>query len=112
MRAAEWSEARDARLRRLRAEGCGWHAIGQDLGVSPDMARERARRIGARRAARGLPDSQPDPQPDPWQHPDLHDPRRPPLPAGHPLAWALLTRGTLLGNDPWPPIRPATELAA
>ena len=47
----EWTEARDARLRRLRAEGAAWPQIAAELGVSPDVARERGRRIGAPPAA-------------------------------------------------------------
>ena len=84
-----WSEARDAWLRRMRAEGLGWAEIAAELGVSPDVARERGRRIGAPAPARG---------------PRLlhDDPNRAPLPPGHPRAWALLTEGTVLADTAWP----------
>jgi hypothetical protein len=85
----EWSEARDGRLRRLRAEGRNWQEIGAELGVTPDVARERGRRTGARFP--GQPARVPQ-----------EDPLRPPLPAGHPRAWALLTEGTLLAGCGWP----------
>ncbi len=93
MALADWSEARDGVLRRLRAEGQGWPEIGAALGVSADVARERARRIGAKRlTAVVIPDNDP----------ALNDPARDPLPAGHPRAWGLLTLGTVLCGTPWP----------
>jgi hypothetical protein len=85
----EWTEALDARLRRLRAEGAGWPEIASALAVSADVARERGRRIGAR---------PPTASPEPW----ADDKRRPPLPSGDPRAWGLLTRGTCLAGMPWP----------
>lgn len=85
----DWTEASDARLRRLRAEGRGWPEIGAALGVTPDMARERGRRIGARFPAR-VPRA------------PAEDPYRSPLPAGHPRSWGLLTAGTLLAESAWP----------
>ncbi len=84
-----WTPALDTRLRRLRAEGAGWPVIAAALGVSPDIARERGRRLGAR----------PPPAPPP---PAAEDPDRPPLPPGDPRAWGLLTQGTLLAGTPWP----------
>jgi hypothetical protein len=85
----DWTAARDARLRRLRAEGAGWPAIAAELAVSPDVARERGRRIGAR------PPLAPPPA-------AMDDPARPPLPPGDCRAWALLTQGTLLAGTGWP----------
>lgn len=84
--------ARDAILRRLRAEGRTWAGIGEELGVSREAARERGRRIGAIR----LP-------PPPPAAPDIPlSANRPPLPAGHPLSWGLLTSGTVLAGDAYP----------
>lgn len=94
MQAAGWTAQRDGVLRRLRAAGAGWPEIGKVLEVSADVARERGRRIGATWAR-----AQVQPAPD---DPDLSDPAREPLPAGHPLAWSLLTRGTLLHGSDWP----------
>lgn len=34
----------------------------------------------------------------PSERPDL----RPPLPAGHPVSWEVLTRGTVLDGKAWP----------
>jgi hypothetical protein len=85
----EWTEARDTWLRRLRAEGRAWAEIAAQLGVTPDMARERGRRIGARGTA-------------PSERAHREDPSRPPLPAGHPRAWGLLTSGTVLEGSGWP----------
>lgn len=88
--AVPWTEARDAQLRRLRAEGALWAEVGRELGVSVDVARERARRIGVRR-----PVTAP-------RQPANDDPMREPLPAGHPRAWRLLTDDTLMQGEPWP----------
>ena len=88
----DWSAARDTRLRRLRAEGAGWPAIGEALGVSADIARERGRRIGAVRPP-GLPAA---------PREDAEDPGREALPAGHPRAWDLLTAGTQFAGTRWP----------
>lgn len=89
MERMEWTEARDGILRRLRAEGTGWQAIATELGVTPDVARERGRRIGA---------------PAPRHTPSIphEDPYRRPLPAGHPRSWGLLTEGTTLAGETWP----------
>jgi hypothetical protein len=88
-----WSEAADTVLRRARAEGCSWDTIAAVLGVSRWTAIHRGQRIGARRPP---PDPVPadlDPKPDPF---------RPPLPAGHPVSWGLLTAGTCLEGTPYP----------
>ncbi len=89
MERLDWSAARDAWLRRLRAEGRAWAEIAGELGVTPDMARERGRRIGA---------------PAPPQPARVHheDPSRPPLPAGHPRSWNLLVEDTVLAGTGWP----------
>jgi hypothetical protein len=82
-----WTDAQDTRLKHMRASGAGWREIALALGVSPDVARERGRRIGAgwlRAEAVAEAD------------PALHDPAREPLPAGHPHSWGLLS------TTPWP----------
>lgn len=88
-RAIAWTPPLDAYLCRLRLEGASWAEIAASLAVSPDVARERGRRIGARR-------------PPPSVRAPAEDPGRGPLPPGHPRAWALLTAGTLLENTVWP----------
>lgn len=85
-----WSQSRDTSLRRLRRQGASWAAIGAALGVSAEQARERGRRIGAPRSTAAAPAPLPE------------DRSRPPLPPGHPRAWALLTGGTLLDGTVWP----------
>ena len=85
----DWTDARDARLRRMRGEGAGWPEIARALEVSFDVARERGRRIGARPPLAVMPVP-------------VEDPGRPPLPPGDPRAWGLLTEGTLLAGTRWP----------
>ena len=83
-----WTAPADFRLRRLRLEGASWEAIAEALGVSPAAAHARARLIGARRPLVGLAASD--------------DPARDSLPAGHPLAWGVLTQGTWLAGTRYP----------
>jgi hypothetical protein len=85
-----WSPPRDAQLRRLRQEGATWSEIALALAVSPDIARERGRRIGAQRPPRSAVVR-------PAEEAD-----RAPLPPGHPRTWAILTAGTLLAGEAWP----------
>lgn len=87
-----WSDARDAMLRRMRAEGCRWADIADAFGISRSAAIERGRRIGAPRPPREHV------RPDPV----TTDLARPPLPAGHPRSWGLITAGTLLDGAAWP----------
>ncbi len=84
-----WTPARDAQLRRLRAEGEIWEAVAGELGVSRSIAIERGRRIGA-------------PRPPPEPRPIPEDPARDPLPAGHPRSWGVLTAGTVLEGSAYP----------
>jgi hypothetical protein len=91
----EWSEGQDLIIRRMRMEGSTWDAIAAALGVSRYTAIDRGRRIGAERPPAGfcLPPE---------------DPRREPLPAGHPRCWKAITDGTLLEGTPYPlPVFPA-----
>lgn len=83
-----WSEATDTVLRRARAEGHTWDNIALLLGISRWTAIDRGRRIDARR-----PPAEFIPKPDLF---------RPPLPAGHPISWNLLTAGTCLRGVRYP----------
>jgi hypothetical protein len=91
----QWSPPRDALLRRLRIEGASWTEIALVLRVNQDTAIERGRRIGA-----GPPACH--------ARPSQEDLARPPLPAGDPRSWSLLTEGTCLEGQPYtppPPVR-------
>jgi hypothetical protein len=85
----DWTPAQDALIRRLRAKGATWDAIAAALSVSRFTIIERGRRIGA---------SRPPPEPKP----PVEDPERPPLPAGHPHCWVVLTEGTVLEGSVYP----------
>lgn len=86
-----WSPGSDHALARLRAERRSWDTIARALGVSRWAAIERAKAIGAH--APRHPQDRPAPRAEPG---------REPLPAGHPVAWAVLTEGTLLAATPYP----------
>ena len=88
-RGQNWSPEMEQVLRRMRADGATWAAIGGALGLGRETVREQGRRLGVRRA---LPVFQPPPE----------DPNRPPLPPGHPLSWRLLIAGTCLEDAPYP----------
>jgi len=85
----EWTDAQDAQLRRLRAEGATWDGIAAVLGLTRWAAMDRGRRIGARLPP---PDFVPPPE----------DPAREPLPAGHPRSWNTINAGTVLEGTPYP----------
>lgn len=84
-----WTAAQDLTIRRMRVEGETWDATAAALGISRYTAIERGRRIGAQR-------------PPPEFCPPPEDPRREPLPAGHPRSWRAITDGTLLEGTPYP----------
>lgn len=84
-----WTEAQDGQIRRLRAEGESWEAIARVLGHTKWAIIERGRRIGARPPPREFT-------------PGPEDPSRPPLPAGHPRSWGVITAGTVLEDSPYP----------
>jgi hypothetical protein len=84
-----WTPAQDAIIRRLRTEDATWDAIAAALALSRYTVIERGRRIGARR-------------PPPQFTPPPDDVNRPPLPAGHPRSWHVLTDGTVLAGSVYP----------
>jgi hypothetical protein len=89
-----WTEAQDADIRRLRAEGGSWDSIAAAIGVSRWAAFERGRAVGARfpRAVKAEIDA---------LAAELADPARLPLAAGHPASWGLIAGGA---PYPWPPL--------
>ena len=85
-----WTPALDDRLVGLRATGVPWDVIARELDMGRFRVRERGRRLGAQR----LPVS---------RKIDLPEARdRPPLTAGHPKSWGLITAGTLLDGEAYP----------
>ncbi|MBV9248492.1 MAG: AsnC family protein [Acetobacteraceae bacterium] len=84
-----WTHAQDTILKRLRAEGASWDEIALAFGYNRKTVIERGNRIGAIK-----------PPPDFVPPPD--DLTREPLPAGHPRTWGLLTKGTVLEDEPYP----------
>ena len=84
-----WTDAQDAKIKRLRAEGATWDAIAEALRFTRWTVIERGRRINARPPPPGFT-----PQPD--------DPYRDPLPAGHPKTWGSLVLGSCLEGVPYP----------
>jgi hypothetical protein len=105
-----WTDLRDAVLATLRQQGLSWDVVAAAMGISRWAAIERAKRIGAHLP---LPPRPP--------RPPASERNREPLPAGHPIAWQVLTAGTLLAGTaypvPPPPFaeeeeEPALDLAA
>lgn len=85
-----WTDAQDATIKRLRAEGASWDTIAALLHLTRWTVIDRGRRIGAR-----------PPPPGFVAPPD--DPNRDPLPAGHERSWGALVRGTAQEGMPYPP---------
>jgi hypothetical protein len=85
--ARQWTETADNVIRDMRGAGATWAAIGVRLGLSRNTVIERGRRLRAEAPARAAMVKECDMR---------EDPNRPPLPAGHPLTWGLLT------TEPYP----------
>ena len=84
----QWTAVADQTICDMRAAGDTWSAIGRRLGLARSTVIERGRRLRAVAPVK-LP-------PSPKRDDMLDDPNRPPLPAGHPLTWGLLT------DEPFP----------
>jgi hypothetical protein len=91
----EWTETADNTIRYMRSAGATWASIGTMLGLSRNTVIERGRRIQA--------PGGPVPVPRPVRRPE-DDPNRPPMHAGHPIAWDVLTAGTLLDGTLFVPL--------
>src|SRR4051794_34268243 len=85
----EWTDAQDAKIKRMRAERASWDVIAIAVGVTRWTVIERGRRLGAR-------------LPPPDFEPPTEDPERPPLPPGHPETWGHMIQGTSLEGMPYP----------
>lgn len=84
-----WTDARDTRIRRRRAEGASWETIAAELSLAPREVMERGGRIGVREVSAAPPSGS-------------EDPAREPLPAGHPASWDAINAGTVLEGEPYP----------
>ena len=84
-----WLAEMDQQLLRLRAAGVSWEKIGQKLGVPRSCAFFRGQMLSlpTKPVARRAPSS-----PTPLE-PVLLRVDRPPLPAGHSIAWNAINRG-------------------
>jgi hypothetical protein len=102
----QWTKTADDLLTALRAAGQTWDAIAATLGVSRNSVLTRAKSLGsptsqfsshtAGRAAKERVEQ------TAAVTEDQEEAERPPLPPGHPIAWGLLTRGTILEGLPYP----------
>ena len=84
-----WTATEDRQIANARAARHSWDIISAALGFSRSSVIERARALG-------IPRLTPVPA-DPESEAD-----REPLAAGDPLAWAVLTEGTLLEGTDYP----------
>ena len=81
-----WTVEQDAIIFRMRANGATWQAIADAMGLSRNAVLDRGNRIGAKGG----------PTPMQKAKPAITDRPGYTLPPGHPIAWAILTAGTLL----------------
>jgi hypothetical protein len=88
-----WTVPADAIIITMRREGETWAKISRTLGLSRNTVIERGRRLRAVAPVK--------PVLPPVAASNIDDPNRPPLPAGHPLTWGLLT------NEPYPEVENA-----
>lgn len=97
-----WTGLRDGILRTLREQGMSWECVAAAMGISRWTAIGRAKALGLHA---------PLPRPP---RPPVPERGEAPLPAGHPIAWAVLTAGTLLAGTayPFPPPAPADSMPA
>lgn len=101
--AINWSSEMDASLIAGRAARKTWDMVAAEVGVSRNSAIDRFRRLSvaqddfgfARRVMRQVIVP-----PKPERPPSFEE--RPPLCAGHPLAWATITQGTSLAGSAYP----------
>lgn len=81
-----WTPEIDGLIRRRRDENVGWVPIAQELKISRTALKNHALKIGLR--IKGV-------SPPRNTEPKI-DLNRPPMPAGNPVSWAILTAGTWL----------------
>ncbi len=85
-----WSKEADDTIRRMRAEGATWAEIAATIGLHRNTVIEPGRRLRA-----VAPAYVPAP---PVTRAISDDPNRLPLPAFHPVTWALIDPGNMAGR--------------
>lgn len=84
-----WTDAMDARIKRMRGTGASWDLIAAALRLARWTVIQRGRLIGA-----ALPPAVFVPEPV--------DDDREALPAGHLVSWGAMNAGTVLAGVAWP----------
>jgi hypothetical protein len=94
-----WTEQADTEILRLRRAGLTWDAIAYGLAVGRNSVVARGLLL-----LRGTQDAPPARAVTPTVRPAAPPPvtDRPPLPPGHPIAWAVLTEHTSLAGCAYP----------
>ncbi len=92
-----WTEQADTEILRLRRAGATWDAIAYGLAVGRNSVVARGQLL-----LRGAADAPPARATVPAARPPAPAPDRPPLPPGHPIAWAVITENTSLAGCPYP----------
>jgi hypothetical protein len=92
-----WTQLADQRLARMREQGASLRTMARAFGLSRSVITARARMIGLEIPNRPVPAQRP--------AAELPDARES-LPAGHPISWELITRGTSLEGNPYTPPQP------
>lgn len=92
MRKREWTAGQDDCIRVMRSVGATWQQIADVLKVPHQAVIDRGRAV--LRAERGSVPREAEVAAEVRE--------RGPLPAGHPVSWGILTRGTMLEGTKWP----------
>ena len=90
-RPTTWTPAADAKIRQMRGDGATLAQIARHFGIANGTVAVRVRALGLPIIERVKPAS-PRPKCD----------TRAPLPAGHPISWDLVTRGTSMAGCRYP----------
>ena len=96
-----WTDAADAVLIRMRAEGATWDAIGNVMMICRTTVIRRSKVLGVEKPLRLIKAEVPVVR-------EFIDVGREPLRAGHPVTWGIITAGTLLDGEIYPVSRSET----